>query len=72
MKWISVKDRLPSEGEVVDVWIGVYKERWTNYLYVRDYKGQKGNDFFDPVSSGLCCIRNASHWMPVPKPPESE
>lgn len=70
MSWISVKDRLPEEGAVVDVYIKDYDERWTNYTYIRDYNKKKGNDFFNPNRSGLCCIRNASHWMYIPDSPK--
>lgn len=29
----------------------------------------KGNVFYDPVDCGICCIRDATHWMPIPNPP---
>lgn len=70
MNWISVKDKLPKEGDVVDIYIKDYDERWTNYSYTRNYNGQKGNNFFAPNKSGLCCVRNASHWMYVPEHPK--
>lgn len=68
--WISVKDGFPESGRDVDVFVEQYDERWCNYRYLRDYNGSKGNDFFDPIRSGLCCIRNASHWMYVPENPK--
>jgi hypothetical protein len=68
-QWVSVEDRMPENGEIVDVYISKYEERHCNYEYTRDYNGQLGNNFFDPISGGLSCIRNASHWMYAPEPP---
>ena len=36
--WISVKDQLPEENDVVDIYIKDYDERWTDYKYLKDYK----------------------------------
>lgn len=66
-EWISVAERLPEPGEAVDIWAD--GERLANYEYIRDYKGAKGNNFFDPIESGLIAVRNATHWMPLPPPP---
>lgn len=27
------------------------------------------NVFYDPVYAGTCCVRNASHWMPIASAP---
>ena len=75
MEWISVKDRLPEIGEIVDLWDG--KRRHTEYKINISYNGQIGNDFFSPVRGGVTVIRyhgesyytNATHWMPLPEPP---
>lgn len=72
MNWISVKDKLPEEVDLVDIYIEEYDERWTGYKYLKDHKGQTGNCFFEPVGGGLCCVRNVSHWMYVPESPKKE
>ncbi len=28
-----------------------------------------GNGFFEPVKSGPTCVRDATHWMPLPPHP---
>jgi hypothetical protein len=76
-EWISVKDRLPEEGQQVDIW---YRgKRHASYELIVDYGGKKGNTFFDPVAGGTSCIRiqgdvhcdeGATHWMPLPEPPK--
>jgi hypothetical protein len=73
--WISIKDRLPRAGKVVDIWTD--EGRMTDYALKRNYKGKRGNDFFDPTINGDCCIRfkgergytHATHWMELPEPP---
>ena len=30
------------------------------------------NKFYDPCNSGVICIRDATHWMPLPEPPEEK
>jgi hypothetical protein len=69
-EWISVKDRLPESGERVIVFVPDYKEVCCDYVYARKYADIKGNDFFRPFNSGYSCIRTATHWMPLPEPPE--
>jgi hypothetical protein len=31
----------------------------------------KGNVFYEPVQGGPCCVRDATHWMPIPKAPNA-
>lgn len=68
--WISIKDQLPKENDVVDIYIKDYDERWTGYNYIKEHEGQKDNSFFQPIKSGLCYVRNATHWMYVPESPK--
>lgn len=55
-KWISVKDRLPEEGQIVDIWkIDSYRGdfyRLCNHKYSNNH------------------IIEFTHWMPLPKPPK--
>ena len=68
MKWIETTKKLPRKNQIVDVFVN--GNRWTDYIYTRNYGGTKGNDFFEPTKGGVSCIRDASHWMYPPKPPK--
>ncbi len=70
MKWISVKDRLPENQEIVDIFYDGQRE--TDYIYEKDHNGEKGNNFFEATESGFCCVRDCTHWMPLPGPPKDE
>ncbi len=64
--WISVKDRLPAIGEVVDVWNRRRKARCTDASI--EYLGDNGEP-------NWCCSvyffdEEVTHWRPVPSPPE--
>jgi len=67
--WISVEERLPEKGQIVDVWNG---RRHTEYRYIRAYKGDPGNNFWNPIWAGVMCLRNVTHWRPLPEPPATE
>lgn len=59
MKWISVKERMPELKEEI---ICCSEE---GYISVEKYRG--GDDIYcDSTDSGY-----ATHWMPLPEPPES-
>ncbi len=59
--WISVKDRLPEDGQEVDVWqSGNFNRRFTNVYYV--------DDGFFAFKDGTVYMRDVSHWMPVSRP----
>jgi hypothetical protein len=71
--WVSVEERLPESGQVVDVW---HRYSWsgsgsrhTNYRYVRAFNGDADNNFWSPVGAGVMCLRNVTHWRPLPAPP---
>lgn len=62
-KWISVKDRLPKDGECVIV----YDTR-EDYIGMWEFSGVAWyNDDYNPLS-----IDEVTHWMPLPEPPEGE
>jgi hypothetical protein len=59
-KWISVKDRLPdSEGDVLAMYLGVYKPKTVTY-------------WFDAKRGGRFGTEPATHWMPLPEPPKGD
>lgn len=66
-EWISVKDRLPPEDELILV---VYEKkvtvgsRWKSGLAIFDWE-YTGDGQWVPNEE-------ITHWMPLPKPPEGE
>lgn len=68
MSWQPI-ETAPQDATPVDIWrSGHGGERCTNMRRV-DLGG--GNVFYEPVESGPSCVRDASHWMPIPGAPES-
>ncbi len=60
-EWISVKNRLPTEGQIVDVYIPAHESRRTSCYYVKD------KEYWLWRCSKLeYCV---THWMPLPEPP---
>ena len=66
MKWISVKDRLPFNGDRVML----YSERW-GYKFGW-YQNKVANshywNFF--AGSGQNISADFTHWQPLPEPPK--
>ena len=60
MKWISVKDGLPEEGEEVIF----YEMRDIPYYYLGYQEG--GKSWYSYTSSKAF----PTHWMPLPEPPD--
>ena len=63
MEWISVEDRLPSDGECVDVFI------------LSEYGNDRYPDiWFDEGAFWIPRARKATvtHWMPSPEPPTEQ
>ena len=54
MAWINIKDKLPEDGQLIDLWDSENERRICNYRYY------KRLGFFP-------CVL---HWMPTPEPPE--
>lgn len=66
-EWMPI-DTAPKDGTPIDIWIPRFGGmRLTNMRFVRL---SRNNCFFDPVESGPCCVRDATHWMPLPEPPK--
>ena len=60
MDWISVKDRLPINGESVLVWN--YKKEET---YLAEYEDGMFYEYGRPLN-----VENTTHWMPLPEQPK--
>lgn len=56
----------PRDNTPVDLWVPDKDERLANYVRI---ERSPTNVFYDPVYAGVCCVRNASHWMPIPSAP---
>lgn len=58
----------PKDGTPVDIWRqnGKRGERCTN---MRRVDLGDGNVFYEPIYFGVTCVRDATHWLPVPASP---
>ena len=71
--WLPIATA-PRDGTPVDLWRPnvhgdvARGERCTN---MRRVQLTKTNGFFEPVKSGPCAVRDATHWTPIPAPPVS-
>ena len=69
-QWISVKDRLPEEGQdcVIYVdWVDVW-DKGSERITYQEIAVFNGNDrFYHRAHTEL---NRVTHWMPLPKPPE--
>lgn len=71
--WISVKERLPEEGEEVLVF-GQYLNDIPKVLGVRSrYKGDQDWKYtWEGSDEWVYRENDVTHWMPLPKPPKEE
>jgi len=70
MKWISVKDRLPSLNQNVVVlynWKTTHNEKnvGRHICFYRKFKGKYGFLLYN-----YDVIENVTYWMPLPEPPK--
>jgi hypothetical protein len=63
-EWISVKDRLPENGQRVLC--------YNKYMYVKDYDCVFYDGDFNWTGSRIGQIEGVTHWMPLPKPPKGK
>ena len=66
-QWISVKDRLPEEYEKC-----IFFESCNNAAHIGQYiyTGRYGAVKFKKMDGRGTVLYTASHWMPLPTPPE--
>jgi hypothetical protein len=70
-EWISVKDRLPEEGQSVDCWVSSVrygtKYRHADSIFNTDFNEMCfDHDDFSHYEK----IESVTHWMPLPSPPK--
>jgi len=65
--WRPIKTA-PNDGTMVDLYVASRKERLTNYCLTANNK--MTDWFYEPVYGGRTCVRDATHWMPLPEPPK--
>lgn len=69
MEWQPI-ETAPKDGTPVDIWRPSWGgERVTN---MRRVELSHENIFYEPISSGPACVRDATHWMPLPAPPKEQ
>lgn len=61
--WISVKDRLPEEGEDVVIIVRTGVPYWYHVAYLKHGRWMR--------DSGRCIYDAVTHWMPLPEPPDA-
>lgn len=71
-QWISVKDRLPKDGEDVLIWYeyfryGPYNRMYTTYDIAYQYNG-----YWEDAGGSLGQKARVFAWMPLPEPPKGE
>lgn len=70
-QWISVKDRLPGEGEDViacgKTWMRDECVREVSYMTI----GGMPSFSYDSMDGGED-LEDVTHWMPLPEPPKEE
>lgn len=72
-EWISVKDRLPSQGKHVLAYSldplnkGCFRAYWSGDIY---YPSWNCYPIGSNASDGL--VFDITHWMPLPEPPKED
>ena len=62
-KWISVKDRLPENGQYA-----VLFDEKERYMGMGEFRGT----FWYDSNHQKCGLDEVTHWMPLPEPPKGE
>ena len=66
--WISVKDRVPDEREILDAWHSVRGRQADVYIYYYDKEKRLGH-WQHKFSSMFAGNEKITHWMPIPERP---
>lgn len=62
--WLPIATA-PKDATIVDLWSPSHG-RLIGY---RRAELSPTNVYYAPAHSGVCCVRDATHWMPEPEPP---
>jgi hypothetical protein len=65
-QWLPI-ETAPKDDTIIDLW-APDDGRLINY---RREQLSPTNIFYSPVEDGICVVRNATHWMPLPDPPDA-
>ncbi len=67
-EWKTIDD-VARSGIEVDLWGAAYRgERLCGYRWTQL---APDNGFFEPIHGGYCVVRDATHYMLPPAPPEA-
>lgn len=75
MPWISVKDRLPPEGHLVDVWRRGQGRLANCYCFYKGYAHYANGTplgMWNQKFVGYAGGASVTHWMEIPGPPPGE
>lgn len=77
MEWISVRDRLPNDRQMVLVSIPVNLFKQVNHVAEFTLAEYSGDHIWQTINGShpaytlYASILNVTHWMPLPEPPKS-
>lgn len=73
MEWISVKDRLPEAGAVVDIWVPAsWRDEGGARIPNAGYDGRRFHNRSTHGDWAGAPYDDVTHWMPLPQPPKEE
>lgn len=71
-QWISVKDRLPKDGEDVIIWYEHFRYSPYNQMYTTYDIAHQYNGYWEDAGGSLGQKARVFAWMPLPDPPKGE
>ena len=66
LAWLPI-ETAPQDGTLIDIWRPSWGGERCTDMQRFDLGG--GNVFYSPKTSGPSCVRDATHWMPLPPAP---
>jgi hypothetical protein len=60
----------PKDGTPVDLWRPDGHEGGERLANYKRVERTPTNVFYDPVYAGIVCVRDATHWKPIPTAPK--
>ena len=64
-KWEKI-ETAPKDKTVVDIW----HPELGRLVNMRRVYISRSNVFYEQTEGGYSCVRYATHWMPLPEPPQ--